>query len=258
MSATKLSQFSTGIVVPCYNEAERLQLSEFCGFLNSNDSTFFCFVNDGSNDGTQKILVDFVNKNPERSQVVNLHYNQGKAEAVRQGITTLLQTSKFQFVGYWDADLATPLATIPEFIEKIQSNRELIAVCGSRILRLGASIHRSFFRHYFGRVFATVASNILNIPVYDTQCGAKLFRTEHAELIFSEHFLSRWFFDVELFARSIELMGRQKTVHSIYEAPLSQWHDQGVSKVSWGSMIRTPIELLRIYYHYRNRIAKSE
>ena len=97
MSATKLSQFSTGIVVPCYNEAERLQLSEFCGFLNSNDSTFFCFVNDGSNDGTQKILVDFVNKNPERSQVVNLHYNQGKAEAVRQGITTLLQTSKFQF-----------------------------------------------------------------------------------------------------------------------------------------------------------------
>ena len=134
----------------------------------------------------------------------------------------------------------------------------MIAVCGSRILRLGASIHRSFFRHYFGRVFATVASNILNIPVYDTQCGAKLFRAEHAELIFSEHFLSRWFFDVELFARSIELMGRQKTVHSIYEVPLSQWHDQGVSKVSWGSMIRTPIELLRIYYHYRNRIAKSE
>ena len=48
-----------------------------------------------------------------------------------------------------------------------------------------------------------VASNILNILVYDTQCGAKLFRTEHAGLIFSEHFISRWFFDVELFARSI-------------------------------------------------------
>ena len=106
-------------------------------------------------------------------------------------------------MGYWDADLATPLSTIPEFIGKFQSNRALVAVCGSKILRLGASIHRSVFRHYFGRVFATVACNILNILVYDTQCGAKLFRTEHAELIFSEHFISRWFIDVELFARSI-------------------------------------------------------
>ena len=164
---------------------------------------FFCFVDDGSTDGTKNILDDFVKKNPERAQAVFLHYNQGKAEAVRQGITSLLKTQKFQFVGNWDADLATPLSTIPEFIEKFQSSRALVAVSGSRILRLGSSIHRSVFRHYFGRVFAMVASNILNILVYDTQCGAKLFRTEHAGLIFSEHFISRWFFDVELFARSI-------------------------------------------------------
>ena len=131
MSAKQNLQFCTGIVVPCYNEAERLQISEFNRFLKSNDSIFFCFVNDGSTDGTQKILVDFVNKNPDRSQVLNLPYNQGKAEAVRQGITTLLQTPKFQFLGYWDADLATPLATILELIEKIQSNRELVVVCGS-------------------------------------------------------------------------------------------------------------------------------
>ena len=106
----------------------------------------------------------------------------------------MFQTYDFKLVGYWDADLATPLSTIPEFIDKFRSNRELVAVCGSRILRLGASIHRSVFRHYFGRVFATIASNILKIPVYVTQFGAKLFRTEHAELIFSKPFLSRWFF----------------------------------------------------------------
>ena len=251
-------KYGTGIVEPCYNEEERLQLSEFSRFFKTDNTTFFCFVDDGSTDGTKKIVADFANSNPERCQVVNLPYNQGKAESVRQGITTLLQTQKFQFVGYWDADLATPLSTIPEFMEKFQSNSELVAVCGSRILRLGASIQRSVFRHYFGRVFATIASGILKIPVYDTQCGAKLFRTEHAELIFSQPFLSRWFFDVELFARSIELMGHQKTVNSIYELPLSQWHDQGKSKVSWINMILTPVELLRIYYHYQNRMDKSE
>ena len=257
MSTKEHFQTITGIVVPCYNEAERLQLSEFDGFIESNNSTIFCFVNDGSTDGTKKILNDFVYKNPERTQVVNLPYNRGKAEAVRQGITTLLNTSKYQFVGYWDADLATPLATIPEFIEKIQSNEELVAVCGTRILRLGASIYRSGVRHYFGRIFATIVSFILDLPVYDTQCGAKLFRTEHAKLIFIEPFLSRWFFDVELFARSIVLLGREKTLRSIYEVPLSEWHDRGGSKVTWCNMFNTPLELFRIYKHYRICLANS-
>jgi len=252
------NQLDIGIVVPCYNEMERIELSKFSQFLSSNDSIFFCFVNDGSTDGTHQKLADFVNRNPERCQVINLSDNQGKAEAVRQGINTMLKTSKYQLVGYWDADLATPLAEIPVFIEKFQSSRSLVAVCGSRILRLGASIQRLVFRHYFGRVFSTVASSILNLPVYDTQCGAKLFRTEHAELIFSEHFLSRWFFDVELFARSIELMGREKTFNSIYEMPLSKWYEQGDSKVSWVSIILAPIELLRIYYHYRHRMNNTD
>ena len=244
-------QVDTGIIVPCYNESERIQFTEFDQFLSSNNSICFCFVNDGSTDGTQQILENFTNKNSERCQVINLPTNQGKAEAVRQGITTLLQSSQFQFVGYWDADLATPLAAIPEFIELIQGNKELVAVFGSRISRFGASIHRSVFRHYFGRVFATIASFILDLPVYDTQCGAKLFRTDHAKLIFTEPFLSRWFFDVELFARSILFLGRKKILRSIYEFPLSEWHDQGESKVTWCNMFNTPFELFRIYKHYR-------
>ena len=254
MKTKQLFKYSAGIVVPCYNEEERLRLSEFSRFFNTDETTFFCFVDDGSTDGTKKIVADFVTKNPQRAQAVFLSFNQGKAEAVRQGIKTLIKTHNFQFLGYWDADLATPLSTIPEFIGKFQNNRALVAVCGSRILRLGASIQRSVVRHYIGRVFATVASNILNIPVYDTQCGAKLFSAEHAELIFSEYFISRWFFDIELFARSIELMGREKTVNSIYELPLTKWHDTGESKVTWGSIMMTPLDLFRIYYHYRNRI----
>ena len=257
MSIKQHNQFDIGIVVPCYNEMNRIQLSEFSQFLISNDFIFFCFVNDGSTDGTQKILADFVNLNPERSQLINLSKNQGKAEAVRQGINTLLKSSKFQLVGYWDADLAAPLTEIRRFIHKFKSNNELKAVCGSRILRLGSSIRRSVFRHYFGRIFATVVSNMLRIPVYDTQCGAKIFLAEFAEFIFSEKFLSRWFFDVELFARSIEHIGRQNTIHGVFELPLSQWHDQGQSKVTLANVLQTPLELLMIYIFYRKRMAKA-
>ena len=112
MRGNQLLKCSTGIVVPCYNEMDRIQLPKFSEFLISNDFIYFCFVNDGSTDGTQKLLADFVNLNPERSQLVNLSKNQGKAEAVRQGINTLLKSSKFQLVGFWDADLAAPLTEI--------------------------------------------------------------------------------------------------------------------------------------------------
>ena len=84
MSIKQHDQFDIGIVVPCYNEMDRIQLSEFSQFLSSNNSIFFCFVNDGSTDGTQQKLNDFVNRNPERYQVINLSDNQGKAEAVRK------------------------------------------------------------------------------------------------------------------------------------------------------------------------------
>ena len=81
---------------------------------------------------------------------------------------------------------------------------------------------------------------------------------EFAQIIFSEKFLSRWFFDVELFARSIEHVGRQNTVDGVLESPLIQWHDQGQSKVTWANVLQTPLELLRFYIFYRKRIAKAK
>ncbi len=55
MRGNQLLKFSTGIVVPCYNEKYRIQLSEFGQFHSSNDFIFIRFVNDGSTDGIQKI-----------------------------------------------------------------------------------------------------------------------------------------------------------------------------------------------------------
>ena len=63
MRTKQLFKFGTGIVVPCYNEEERLQLSEFSRFFKTDNTTYFCFVNDGNIDA-EKILADFVKKIP--------------------------------------------------------------------------------------------------------------------------------------------------------------------------------------------------
>ena len=50
-------KYVTGIVVPCYNEEERLQLSEFSRFFKTDNTTYFFFVNDGSIDA-EKIFME--------------------------------------------------------------------------------------------------------------------------------------------------------------------------------------------------------
>ena len=50
-------KYGTEIVVPCYNEKERFQLSEFSKFFKTDNTTYFFFVNDGSVDA-EKILME--------------------------------------------------------------------------------------------------------------------------------------------------------------------------------------------------------
>ena len=123
---------------------------------------------------------------------------------------------------------------------------ELDFVTGCRLRRLGADIRRSPLRHLVGRVFATAASLHLKLPVYDTQCGAKLFRRETAEALFAEPFTTRWLFDVELFDRYQRRYGRDAAMRRICEHPLAVWHDVPGSTLRLRTAPRILLEFLRL------------
>lgn len=244
------------IVVPCFNEANRLPADRLRSFVARVPDVRFLLVNDGSTDGTRTILQALERENAARFSCIDLQTNRGKAEAVRIGMLGAFDSGAI-FAGYWDADLATPLEEIPRFLDVLERMPERQVVFGARVQLLGRSIRRRALRHYLGRVFATVASETLRLPIYDTQCGAKLFRAGDAtRSVFSEPFVSTWIFDVEIVARLMFQAGgdgRRRAEDVIYELPLDQWHDVGDSKVRTVDFGRGMLDLLRIYRRYLRR-----
>jgi dolichyl-phosphate beta-glucosyltransferase len=238
---------SLTVVVPCYNEAERLDEVPLLAFLDRCGEASLLFVDDGSTDATAARLAGIAARRPARVDMLSLTPNGGKAEAVRQGLLTALGRGA-GLVGYLDADLSTP----PDELLRLRAAFErpqVEVVLGARVALLGTDIERSAVRHYLGRIFASAASLILRARVYDTQCGAKLFRASPAlTAALATPFISRWAFDVELLGRLLagSATAPALSLSAIVEVPLATWHDIGGSKLGPLAMARTLGELGRI------------
>jgi glycosyltransferase involved in cell wall biosynthesis len=241
------------IVVPCFNEAARLPAEAFAAFTADNPAIRFLFVNDGSTDGTLGVLRTLEAASAGQIAVLDVQPNGGKAEAVRRGVLKALEDGP-TYVGYLDADLSTPLEAVPQLLGAFAQRPQIEAVLGTRVRLLGRRIERRPLRHYCGRVFATFASWVLQLPVYDTQCGAKLFRASPAvSELFAEPFRSRWIFDVEILARMRRRARRGEgpwPEHAVYESPLDRWRDVAGSKVRPKDFLRAIVELWNIHRSY--------
>lgn len=235
------------VVIPCYNEAERLSEAQVLA-LAEEPSARVLLVDDGSTDGTAALLTRIAERAPAgKVHVLALPKNGGKAEAVRAGLLDALGRGA-AVVGYADADFATPPA------ELLRLKRELDdagarAALGARVARLGADIDRNASRHYLGRVFATGASMVLGLSVYDTQCGAKLFRdTPALRHALGQPFSSRWSFDVELIGRLIAggpgVAPLRPT--DMIEVPLRIWADVSGSKLGVRGALRGGVDLMSL------------
>jgi dolichyl-phosphate beta-glucosyltransferase len=240
----------TKIVVPCYNEEKRLLGDAFLQYAREQEAVSFVFVDDGSTDATFEVLQGLARQAPNSMEVVRLEKNSGKAEAVRRGVLAAFD-AKPDCIGYWDADLATPLHYIETFEHALRDPAAKL-VLGSRVRLLGRHVERTAARHYLGRGFATLASLALALPVYDTQCGAKLFRAEPVfRAAFETPFELTWSFDVELLARLKALgasTGELDPASQFVEYPLEEWRDAPGSKIRAKHFPRIGMEMLRLFF----------
>lgn len=240
----RTSWSQTHIVVPCYNEAERLNADAFVNYLEGAPVVSFIFVNDGSKDATLERLIALRNRAPERITVLNLAKNGGKAEAVRQGLI-LATDMGAEFVGYWDADLATPLDAIDDFVNVAGKFSETQVVYGARRALLGHRIERTMGRRAVSRICAMLARQAVRLPIGDTQCGAKLLRnTPILKAAVAQPFTAGWLFDVELFSRLSSRFADRSL--AFYEQPLAEWEEVAGSKVSSQAIVKSGIRMLRL------------
>lgn len=228
-------------IIPCFNEAARIDCFAFLKFATEQNRVILYFINDGSTDDTGEVLKRLYQQSNGKILYYQLESNVGKGEAIRQGILLALEHQP-DFIGYLDADLSTPLSEFKRLVD-LGIQKEADVVFGSRIKTANTNIKRSVLRHYIGRFIATIIDTHFRFGIYDTQCGAKVFKVTSLLQVMQQPFLTSWFFDVEVFCR---LRNMKKL--NWHEEPLLIWDNKSQSKLNIFSFPLVCKELFRLIF----------
>ena len=234
---TIIQQRCVGVVIPCYNEEDRLLSEEFLDFVDKHSGYHLCFVNDGSKDKTLDVLNNLRKGRESFISVYDCEKNGGKAEAVRLGVLHMAKKVDLDYIGFLDADLSTDLADFDDLVSTIE-NSEYKIVSGSRIARMGANITKESARKIISLTVNFIIRKILKMEFKDTQCGAKIFHKDIINTAFDSKFLTKWLFDVEIFIRVRKQYGLQKAKQILCEKPLKRWIHADGSKLSMKDSIK--------------------
>ncbi|ARV14401.1 response regulator [Polaribacter sp. SA4-12] len=248
---TIIQQRCVGVVIPCYNEEERLMSKEFTDYIDKHTGYHLCFVNDGSKDKTLEVLNNLRKGREDFITVYDCEKNGGKAEAVRQGMLYMAKQEDLDYIGFLDADLSTDLADFDDLVITIENNAKYKIVSGSRISRMGANITKESARKIISMTINFIIRKILSMDFKDTQCGAKIFHKDVIDISFGEKFVTQWIFDVEIFRRIALHFGLEKAKEMLCEQPLKRWIHADGSKLSMKDSVKIVGQLGQIAWHYR-------
>ncbi|WP_299105591.1 response regulator [uncultured Winogradskyella sp.] len=251
-SDVMIQERCVGVVIPCYNEEERLLSDEFLTYIDKNSGYHLCFVNDGSKDKTLEVLKDLQKGREDFITVYDCEKNGGKAEAVRLGMLHMAKKEDLDYIGFLDADLSTDLADFDDLVKTIETS-DFKIVSGSRISRMGANITKESARKIISLTINFIIRKILKMDFKDTQCGAKIFHKDVIDIAFGEKFVTQWIFDVEIFKRMSIHFGLKKAKAMLCEQPLKRWIHADGSKLSMKDSVKIVGQLGQIAWVYRNK-----
>lgn len=229
------------VVIPAYNEAERLPatLVDIDKHLRGADFSYeILVVNDGSKDGTAEVVHKF-EPMVQGLRLVDNKENKGKGKVVKQGMIE----AKGQFRLFTDADNSTSIdhffRMIP-FLEGTTEEGKFDIVIGSRDVKGSKLVPpQPFYRRALGNIGNIVIQIFLLPKIWDTQCGFKCFSEEAAEKVFPFTRINRWAIDAEALAIA-KVFG-----YKIKEVPIT-WVNDTRSRVALKAYIGTLLDVLKV------------
>ncbi len=237
------------IIIPAYNEEKRIKrtLEEYVKYFKERKQDIeIVVVINNTKDKTPEICKQ-VQKKHKEIRILNFKQG-GKGFAIIEGFKDTLKREN-NFIGFVDADMATPPKAFYDLIQKIENKDGIIA---SRWIK-GAQIQKqTLLRRFISRGFNLIVRTFFLFTYRDTQCGAKLFTKKTIEKITPELNLTQWAFDINL------LYLCKRNNFKIKEIP-TIWADQADSKID---LAKTPMQMflgvlrLRLIYSPFEKILK--
>lgn len=230
------------LIIPIFNEEERLDL-EYFSSLQCESAITILFVNDGSTDGTLRILKEYCSSNP-RVKVISLERNIGKSAAVLHGMRVASRMG-VEIIGQTDADQSVPVADVIRGFYICRDNENAFLVSGARLRLAGSKHERDPARLWIGRIVATLVFLLTRNPLYDPQSPAKWWRLNTLGISAIEtNVKTKWFGEAELWMRLQSLYASSETSPPpptrlveldkarVVEFPLTHWVEVKGSKIS--------------------------
>ncbi|MCB9224136.1 MAG: glycosyltransferase [Crocinitomicaceae bacterium] len=239
------------IVVPCFNESDRLLKDDYLQFVNEHPEFNLLFVDDGSTDNTHEVLKE-LSLESENIEVLKLKANTGKASAIRSGIKEVLSDDQYTILGYLDADLAVPFSELLRLKEQLDQGYEY--AFSSKKVTPGSELEYKFKRYFVGRVLSTLVKGSLKTKFFDTQCGCKLMTKEVAQIGFEDEFINPWLFDIEILWRLIIAKNRAFLKEKTIEVPVMKLFNRGSSRIKAIDLISLPLDFLKIHRFYKKKL----
>lgn len=236
LATTRLS-----IIIPCYNEKENLTrgvLDQIAQYLRTVKYSWEVIISDdGSTDGSLKLLENFVKSHRGFRLIKNPHG--GKAKAISTGVLA----SKGKVILFTDMDQSTPLKEVSKLLPWYDRGYDV--VFGSR----GKMRHNfPWYRQVMSWGFRSFRQLFLLHQVADTQCGFKSFRSTAAKEVFplleavnSKKTARGWSvsaFDVEL------LFLAQKRGYKLKEVNVS-WSDTDTATGKSKNFVKESLDMLK-------------
>lgn len=231
------------IIIPAYNEEQRIgaMLRDYLAFYASQPEVHFTVVLNGCTDRTLDVVQKVTQQHPTQLSYMDIPEAIGKGGAIVRG----WQASTAEIVGFVDADEATTPQEYQKVLDALTPDVDGAIASrfkpGSEILQ-----RESRLRSFASQFFITLVKFLFQLPFYDIQCGAKVFRRAVLVDLLPRIREMNMIFDVELLYR-LQQQGAR-----IVEVPTVWIEQQGSAMLgSTSKFIRTAFTMLFSLFHLR-------